>query len=70
MRAAGIINHILQKRHPQREVSCLTAQQSSDQDTHDCRLEAMLHTLARKSYTLIPYYVHFINDFHKHFSPM
>ena len=33
VRSAGIINHILQKRLPQREVSCLRAQQSSDQDT-------------------------------------
>lgn len=44
MRSAGIINHILQKRHPQREVSCLKAQQSFDQDTRDHWLQATLHT--------------------------
>lgn len=55
MRSAGIINHILPESYPQRQVSCLIAEQSFDQEDTVMVDHKPRSTLARKLHNLISY---------------
>lgn len=69
MRSAGIINHILPESYPQRQVSCLIAEQSFDQDTVMVDYKPR-STLACKLHNSSPIrfvpQIIFINTFHQY----